>query len=247
MVARFLGQKRTGELDGRSLRARPDADAYRQWVRFWTRAAERSDVEALLEAGGSHYRVIEGGEVTDTGDDHVLKVAKYLFEALVSEGGFTEALNPDPAVAMRGLENEVTRQFRDLRLLRNQGPELDLPHPIQHKAVPVLGQSEIDYTPTFVQQNGRLSIFEPIDLTSPKRAPLADRAGNIAYMFGDIRDKHPDLEPISLVRAESDDLENTIVRVALRKLENESAVIFWNQEEDRERFIRNREVVARSL
>lgn len=247
MGARFLGQNHAGELDGRSLRGRQDADAYRQWVRFWMRAVERQDVEALLTAGGSHYQVVEGGEVTDTGDDHVLKVVKYLFAALVAEGGFAEALNPDPATATRRLEQEVTQQFREVNLLSGHGPQLDLPHPIEHKARDVAGKSEIDYKPTFVQQNGRLSLFEPIDLTSPKRALVEDRAGSIAYMFDDIREVRPDLEPISLVRAEPGDLENRSVRVALRKLENESEVVFWNEEAAREAFIRRRAEVARSL
>lgn len=246
MAARFLGENRAGELDGRSLRGRPDADAYRQWVRFWKGAVDRKDLDSLLQAGGSHYRVIVGGQVTDTDDDSVLKVVKYLFDALVSEGGFSEALNPDPATATRRLEIEVSKQFRELHLIGNAGPEPGLPHPIHYKSVPVLGNSEIDYIPTFVQQNGRLSLFEPLDLTSPKRALLEDRAGKIAYMFDDIRDKRPDMESISLVRADADDLENKNVKLALRMLNQESEVIFWNNDESRERFIQQRTEVARS-
>jgi hypothetical protein len=247
MGARFLGQNRAGELDGRTLRGRPDADAYRQWVRFWTRAVERQDLGSILQAGGSHYQVVDGGDVTDTGEDHVLKVVKYLFEALVSEGGFSEALNPDPATATRRLEREVSHSFREMRLLSSRGPELGLPHPIEYKAVNVSGKSEVAYTPTFVQQNGKLSVFEPIDLTSPKRALIEDRAGNLAYMFDDIREARHDLEPIALVRAEPNDLENRSVRIALRKLENEAQVIFWNVEEARDEFLRQRAAVARSL
>lgn len=247
MGARFFGQNRAGELDGRTLRGRPDADAYRQWVRFWTRAVDRQDLESILQAGGSHYQVVDGGDVTDTGEDHVLKVVKYLFEALVSEGGFSEALNPDPATATRRLEREVSHSFRVMRLLSSRGPELDLPHPIEYKAVDVSGKSEVAYTPTFVQQNGKLSVFEPIDLTSPKRALIEDRAGNLAYMFDDIREARHDLEPIALVRAEPNDLENRSVRIALRKLENEAQVIFWNVEEARDEFLRQRAAVARSL
>src|SRR5687768_7803014 len=91
-AARFFAETETGVLDGRKLRSWSHPDVYRQWIEYWRKEVSSGSLEELLNASGSHYRVIEGGEVTDVGFDLAEDVANYLYALLVSAGGFGDAI-----------------------------------------------------------------------------------------------------------------------------------------------------------
>ena len=66
-AARFLGETNGGQIDGRKLRGLNHPDVYRQWVDYWRSQLSEESLDELVEHSGSHYRVLDAGQVTDTG------------------------------------------------------------------------------------------------------------------------------------------------------------------------------------
>ncbi|MCB9654159.1 MAG: hypothetical protein H6729_08535 [Deltaproteobacteria bacterium] len=242
-AAVFFGETQDRQVDGRKLRGWAYPDVYRQWIEFWRSELEDVGPQGLVENSGSHYRVIEGGEIDDANDAPPTDIAAYLYALLISEGGFAEALaEPQKEVGdespAQKLQDELESAFSSLNLLTNS-----LRHPIE-KSRRLVGVTSIEHQPAFTQENGRLYVMETVDFTMKKRRLSRDHAGLSAYMFKDLRAKDSHVEPISVVRIEDDDLSHEDVRYGIAVLKAESRLVNWLNTEERNDFLEERQAVA---
>jgi hypothetical protein len=245
-AARFLGETRPGELDGRTLRTFSHPDVYRQWVDYWRSLLGRPErsVELLLAATGQHYRLVRGGDLTETAEDSMGNVVNYLYSALVSEGGMAEAIGAgeESDLAVARLRDEIGEALDEANLLAHEsGTDLfTVSHPVRRNH-PVKGSASEPHRPAFVQENGHLYVIEAVDFTSTRREAAKDHAGWAAYMFKDILAARRDTaQAISVVRCRVEDEDHESVRYAMGLLRRESEVIDWLNSEERGRFIQAR-------
>ncbi len=254
LAARFFGESNVGApLDGRKLRAFQYPDVYRQWVNYWRRtlAQGASALDELVQTSGQHFRVIEGGRLSDTGGDSIEDIANYAYSVLVSEGGLAEALGAgqDAEVGLTVLNNEISAELSQAQILtaEDSGGLRFVRHPVIRGAT-VQGKAAEPHRPSFMQHNGALYLMETVDFTTSQRARTRDHAGLVAYMFSDIRGsaKHGRVETRTVVRLRPEDEQEDPVRYALAILRNESDVVNWLDPEARKRFIEERVDVAHS-
>lgn len=242
VFAKFLGEMESGEIDGRKLKGFKSPDTYRQWIDYWRKIVTTNKFNDLTNASGAHFRVIEGGEIEDFETDSVEQIANSMYSMLISEGGYLEAttgLSEEVQPQIFSLENELSGQFKE----RNLFNENQVIHPVKKK-IAVQGLSLI-HKPTFSQENGALYVMEAIDFTTSQKGRSIDHAGLSAYMFKDIRDKNSKkVETISIIKLNESDLENEDVTYGYRMLKNESHIINWLIEKERQDLLKQCENIA---
>jgi hypothetical protein len=242
VMARFYGEDEDQQVDGRRIKRLPYPNVYRQWVSYWRKGL--GDVEALKSASKGHYRLAEGGEVTDTAPASISEVSDYLYSVLVSEGGIAEALQDREEAERPGiqLEVEVEQLLRDVVAVA--GADMLIPHPVERHAT-VRGKN-LSHRPAFSQRNGRIRVMETVDLTTVRKTPSRDHAGAVAYMFRDIRDEiHEQLEALTVVRVTDEDRLNEDVDYALSAIKNESDIVEWFDAVQQNRFLAQVRATAR--
>lgn len=237
--AKFLGESESNKIDGRGLKGFSNPNVYRQWIEYWRRVLVTKKLDEIVKTSGSHYRVFEGGSVTDIDSDSPEDVAKFLFTSLVTES-YAEATS-DEIVDIQSnfipLDTELTNAFKDLSLMTDS-----VKHPIRRNAI-IQGKKVI-HKPTFTQENGRLYVIETIDFTLTQKVRSRDHAGYSAYMFNDIRQNRVDAETISVIKVRDEDREIEEVRNGLTILKNESSIVDWFDKKSRTDFIESRREVA---
>lgn len=250
VAARFFGEVMPGEVDGRKLRGFDYPDVYRQWVEYWRDQLNRGQdgIMSVIHASRDHYRIVEGGELTDTGDDDPSLLADYLFSLLVSDGGFAEAIalaeETEGGDARKiKLADEVEQVFKGMSILAGGDSDLLVRHPIQRQ-VPLQGRAVDVHRPDYMQENGRIYVMGVVDFNTSRTAAPRERAGRTAYMFTDLRNAHTTLNPISIVRLPEDGYENEDVFYGMKMLQAESDVVVWTDPDQRATFIQERRQVA---
>jgi hypothetical protein len=239
--AKFLGETESGDVDGRKLRGFNSPDVYRQWIDHWRKIIVSGKTENLVESSGSHFRVIEGGDIEGYENDSIEQITNSMYTMLVSEGGYLQAtaeLLEDLQTQIFSLENEIVNYFK----LKDLFNESQVPHPIK-KNVSVQG-AHLIHKPSFTQQNGSLYIMETVDFTTLQKNRSRDHAGLSAYMFKDIKDSMKKVEPISIIKLNENDLEQEDVEYGYLMLKNESHIVNWLIERERVEFLGNCEKVA---
>ena len=96
-AARFVGETEPGVIDGRRTKSFVAPDVYRQWVQYWRRilSTQADPFSGLMQYPSANYPVVQGGEIMDTGDDSAEQVCQFLYSALVADGGFARAFEPE--------------------------------------------------------------------------------------------------------------------------------------------------------
>jgi hypothetical protein len=251
-AARFVAENEKGEIDGRKLRSIPHGNVYKQWVTHWRRQLRAGGLDALLappKRAISQFQIVSGGEVDGTGKDSVSDVADYLYSMIVSEGGFREAIGESPQQEVNAsLIQELERAFSTSQIMEGMHEQVSAfaRHPVQ-RDVQVRGASRAPYRPPFYQKNGLTYVIETADLETRFRARIREHAGHAAYMFADLRREYQDdLRPISVVHGSGDTLQDEAAEFTLTVLRNESQVVRWWVEDERERFLAERRAVALS-
>ena len=255
VTARFIGEPHPGaDIDGRSLKHCKDAKLYRLWVNHWRKAIRKPDWKTrLLEDDRKTYAFISGGEVTDTGNDSIDDICNYLFYVLVSEGGLKKALE----VANEGhgpedeevhpIKREIKDELRSLKIMKSTAGS-DVRHPVVENW-DAMGASKIRHELSFAQvAKERLWAFEPLDLGSPQKKLIKQRAGYIANIFGDLHkaadiEKHG-LETTVVVSFNSADEKQDAVRYALDVVGPYANIVNWTSLMERKAFLRQREAIA---
>jgi hypothetical protein len=245
LAARFVGERGTGELDRRLLGQRfRHPDVYLQWLAYWRKEIDQGYLEAVLRATTANYFVTEGGETTDTDSDSVETVCAFLYSLLVSENPVMQAFElAEEEDETRGLDSEISHALSDLNILSNV-PKLDARHPVRRHE-PVRGKRVV-HKPSFSQKNGRLYVYEAIDLTMKRPKTIRERAGWMAYMYTDIKQEEQSAETYSIFRANPDD-GGEAVEYAKKMLSGESTLVNWSNDNERKRFLTDRQRVATSL
>jgi hypothetical protein len=245
VAARFIGERDTGELDRRLLGQRfRYPDVYLQWLNFWRGEIKQSRVDSILKAKTTNYFVSEAGEITDTGSDSVEAVCAFLYSLLVSDAPVMDAFElGEEEDLTRGLDSEISHALAELNILAD-APKFGVRHPVRREQ-PVKGKHVV-HTPSFSQKNGRLYVYEAIDFTMKRPKIVRERAGWMAYMYADIKQEDNTAETFSIFRPNSEDGGETI-DYAKKMLGGESSLINWADDNERKRFLNDRQQVATSL
>ena len=89
-------------------------------------------------------------------------------------------------------------------------------------------------------------MYEAIDFTMKRPKIVRERAGWMAYMYADIKQEDNTAETFSIFRPNSEDGGETI-DYAKKMLGGESSLINWADDNERKRFLNDRQQVATSL
>jgi hypothetical protein len=239
-AARFIGEREDGTIDARKLGNKfTFPNVYTQWRTYWKREMN-AGVEKLAQAKTANYFVELGGEVNEAGGDSADEVCTFLCHLLVG-GGALDAyrwnVDEDGNVTLAA---EIATTLDRLQLLANER-ESFARHPVV-KEQPVSGH-HVTHTPSFSQRNGRLYVFDHIDLNGTRPTKIKERAGLLGYMFSDIRAAENDLQAYSLVRPSADNGSDAI-DYAKKVLGSESSIVNWLDENARDAFLEERRKVA---
>jgi hypothetical protein len=240
-AARFVGEKEDGSFDGRKVaRAFAYPLVYSQWRNYWRVKLNNKDIDAVVKATSPNFVVVHGGEVSDTGRDAAADVCYFLYALTVGSGPveafeWTESVDEEVDLA-----DDIASELRNLQLLGVEN-QLIRRHPIL-KEQEIVGR-HVTHKPSFSQRNGQLYVMEHIDLNHRRVNKTKERAGWIAYMFSDIRDREQGVCAYSIVRPESENA-NDQIEYAKAVLAGESIIVNWADTRARSAFIEERQRVA---
>jgi hypothetical protein len=240
-AARFVGERDDGVLDGRTLRAKfSHPSVYTQWHTFWRRQISNRNITELLRATTANFFVTIGGEVSDVGSDTPAEVCQFLYDMVVG-GGPLEAYGwQADEDGTANLASEIVAALDHLKVLARDN-ELFARHPVVRER-PIIG-NHVTHRPSFSQQNGRLYVFDQIDLGGRHPNKIKERAGLLGYMFSDIKARDPSAIAYSLVRPANDNVADAI-DYANKVLGSESQIINWTDERQRGEFLEERRRAA---
>lgn len=240
-AARFLGEREDGVFDARKLGNKfIFPNVYTQWRSFWRTEMNAVELSKLAEISAANFSVQFGGEVSDVGADTADEVCTFLFNLLVGGGAldaYQWTVDEDGNVA---LATEITATLSHLELLARDS-QLFVRHPVEAER-PIRGQ-HVTHTPSFSQRNGRLYVFDHIDLGGTRPNKIRERAGFMGYMFSDIRAAEHDAITYSLIRP-SVDHPVDVIDYAKNVLGSESKIVNWLDEGERNAFLNERRQVA---
>jgi hypothetical protein len=245
VVARFVGEKESAAIDRRLLGQRfRYPDVYLQWISYWREEIDAGRMNSILKATTPNYYVVEGGEVSETGADSVEAVCSFLYTLLVSEAPVLQAFElAEEEDETRGLGSEISEAFRHLSIL-SDAAQLIARHPIKRDQA-VRGK-HVTHKPSFSQKNGHLYVYEAIDFTMKRPKVIRERAGWMAYMYTDIKQAEQDAETYSIYRPNQEG-PGEIVEYAKNMLGGESKLVNWADDNERKRFLNDRQRVAETI
>ncbi|MCK1366407.1 hypothetical protein [Bradyrhizobium sp. 62] len=243
LVARFFGEREDGVFDARKIKSKfLYPNVYSQWRDFWRDRIKSRDLTGIIKGKTANFYVDAGGDVTDTGSDNSGEVCHFLYTLLVGAGAMEAFDWKDTEDSEVDLAEDITVALKEFDVLATSADLLEVGrHPVVRNR-DILG-SHVTHTPSFSQQNGRLYVFEHINLSSMHINKAKERAGWMAYMFEDIRSAHKEAQAYSLVRPEKEDGVEQI-EYAKTMLRGESKVINWSDENERQGFLQERKQVA---
>lgn len=246
--AKFIGETGPGQFDKRRLRGFQYPEVYIQWIDYWRSLLDSENpIAELVQTSGANYRVIEGGEVTDAGEDALDDVLNYLYSLLVSEGGFREALGGLEEDASTRLTDAISTALESAKILAVRGSPLpEVPHPVETNAE-VTGAIQVAHRPSFIQRNGKLYVMESVDFTARDKERARDHAGLASFMFEDLKKEFGDkVHTIAIVQYRPEDKQDSEpVRYGLSILQSESNELTeWFNPEEQKRFIDTRKRIA---
>lgn len=243
---KFFGESlEDGVVDGRKVR-RMYPDVYKQWIKFWRRKLTENDFESIINHKGTNYKVTEGGEISRVEGDEPIDIINYLYSIIVSEGGFKEAMGEEEGGKVRSFTQDLENVFSQKKLFDAQIYK----HPIRSNIpidISADGTGGIKFTPAFTQVNGKSYLIDMADFTQSSKKVIRDHAGYLAYFFSSLRRQNSNkYEPIALVKVEDADKDNEYVVNGLSFLKNEGKVVDWLNLEERNKFLQEREEIAKS-
>jgi hypothetical protein len=249
-AARFLGETDAGVIEAKRIRSMPHPDIYRHWVDSWRE--EISDdtsvplAQRLLEQNGGNYNVVAGGQVTDTGEDSADAIAQFLYSSLVKKESVFLADEQEEA-PVKQFKQQITSEFRRRSILSGSEAE-GVKHPI-YADQSIMGKAT-SHTPAYNQLNGTLWIMEPVNFAMLDKRQARDHAGWTAKVFDDIVERNKNrkvkAEGIALIYGGRDDLGEDIVKKTLPLLETSARLVFWDRTRSRNKFLKEREEIAKA-
>lgn len=247
IYCKFQGENEDGSIDGRKIKWIEYPEVYKQWIEFWKDEAKNNNIEEILEETTDYYNVSKSGFLTDLPEGITsINVLNYLFSNLVSTDSFIETNELDRKSNSHSrnvnFEDEIIDIFEKEKILDNY-PNLLLHHPVEKfKDIKV---NNITHTITLVQENGIVSLIEPIDFVSHSNKKRSiDHAGLLAYKFKDIKGSNTSADAFSLVKITDEEMEISEVRYGIELLKKESEIINWLDDDIRNDFLKKRKEIA---
>jgi hypothetical protein len=114
-----------------------------------------------------------------------------------------------------------------------------------NRDAPIKGKHVI-HKPSFSQKNGLLYVYEAIDFTMKRPKLMRERAGWMAYMYTDIKQEDQNAKTYSIFRPSQEDSSDT-VEYAKKMLGGESTLVNWADDNERKRFLNERQGLATAL
>ncbi|MEW4564666.1 hypothetical protein AB1K70_19150 [Bremerella sp. JC770] len=247
VAARFIGETpASGEIDGRTLRQFANPKLYRMWVHHWRKSLRSPDWEdRLLNDDRKSFAFIPGGEVSEVDFDSTDAICDYLFHMLVSSGGLKEALadeaeSSDEADAVH-VRDELLHAFRHMGVMRSN-PRDGVLHPVMtRQSIP--GTNKIWHPVSFLQKvHSTTWAYEPIHITSTQKQKVAERAGYLGLIFGDIQKAASENEQKFIgnviVSMDSDDEKSKHVKYALSLIRPHAQVVNLRSKSERNELLK---------
>jgi len=151
-VARFIGEKAAGGIDGHRVRHDVGAPAqiYREWVEYWQRMiSEGADLANLATREGADFMLVEAGDVW-------LERGRSLKDQLADY--FSRLVQPDAEPG----EAELRRQVEEVLAVSDFGPEVQLKRDVVVPGKNVKGKEPVKFAYGF--QNGHLIVGHRVAL-----------------------------------------------------------------------------------
>lgn len=215
------------------------------WLRHWQQSLKDDDWEnRILKKSKPTYQFIAGGEVTDSGSDSAEEIANYLFSMLVSGGGLSEALGAEEEDKdIAEIKSSIKSEFKRLKIMRSVASS-DMKHPIFEDR-DLRGTTEW-HRVTFLQEKQNESwVFEPLELNARFKQHARERAGYLAYLFGDLRKTtSKKVNTQAILRVSEEAREEKHVKYAINTVKNNADIIDWNVESQRRQLLNQCEGVA---
>jgi hypothetical protein len=250
VVAKFLGEKEPGALDGRSISGVSDAKLYRMWVRHWRKVIAKDDWQARLFADNrTTYGFISGGEVSDTGADSVDDVCSYLFSMLVSKGGLSEVIATEvESETVAEIKTDMRSEMRRRGIMKSVAGQ-GVRHPV-YEDWSVKGRERWQQVTFFQESNDEAWAIEPMNLSTRYKQAARMRAGYLAYLFSDIKDggvAGKKVNTLGVYGVQDEELSNPHIEYALNTLKSHADITLnWNDPAQRKEYLDLRESVALS-
>jgi hypothetical protein len=229
---KFIGQSEGNGFDNRVIKRFSYPDVYKQWVKYWSTKSRDVAEFSNLAADHGHYRLVYGGEVTETNGDRAKDVCKFLFKYLVSK-------KPQSETRTDRLVDHIKDEFKFHGLV---DPE-KVAVPIECNAV-LRGAQQ--HKVSFVHRLPyETAIIEPVDCVSMKPSRFKEHSGLLAYMFDDIKKYISTASPIAIINGNNQTRNRPDVVYGISAMKDRGAVIVeWDIQEQRSMFINQR--LARS-
>lgn len=238
VVARFLKEKQTGEVDGRSVPPWiPSPGIYKQWVKFWQSEIEKQEIcpytggkavrntepqflDVLKTSGSGNFVLAEGGLVIDPIEaDKLHEAVTFLFNALVDT-------NEGEEVKDRTLTEVCEEVISKTRLKTNRHFKP------QQRVRCKVGERSTDFEFSYYYGNGTPKrLYQRVPLVSGQKEAYVH---NAAYMFEKvINDKVIDpSEGGILIYATQEQMQEKVIREAVTILRDITRVFNLVDEQD---------------
>lgn len=201
-AARFIGERDDGVFDARKLGSKfSHPNVYIQWRQYWRTQIDAENIAIALRSSTGNYFIVDGGEIMDAGEDPAEDVCQFLYNLLVGDGPVEAYQWQADEDGNLKLASQIIAALKHLQILADE-KQLFIRHPVVRDR-PISGQ-HVTHTPSFSQRNGKLYVFDHLDLSGSRPNATKDRAGLLGYMFSDIRAREQDAVTYSLVRPAGD-------------------------------------------
>jgi len=253
--AKFIGEPEPGKWESSRLRRFAKPNVYRLWVDRWRDLISKNQddwTDVLLTSHSSHFAVIAGGELSNTGDDTPQELCNYLYGLLVSSGGLQEAIGSlqeakgesEPEGQSALLRNDIASNFR--------GRDIMTAHSVRYPVLAdqdVKGTSKTWHRVAFYQKAEQDAwAMEPVDFTVTRPKLARDHAAYARYMFNDLHERSRtngvNINTVALVRCHSSDKRSDDVKRGIEILDGCCSVVNWSDPSAMKRFIDERVDVA---
>ncbi len=151
----FIGQKKIGQdvkhfkMGHIESNGGPSAKAFSCWIKYWHDCLEHDEWDSILETKTNNFKITKNGTLLFPDDSKADEIISYMYEKLV--------VSSEKKKTKRTVEQTVDKIFKSNDLLKQDLAKGILYPVTKNRKFHV---KDIDYSPTYSQENGVLNIYE---------------------------------------------------------------------------------------